>query len=97
MPMKRWLWLAALPWTIAFSTCTFHGNPGDDLWLNGYDRQVITCNYSEKGKESAEDLAAALNEAHERRAQKPKTQLRTYYDDRIQACPQTDGSIGPCE
>lgn len=72
MKINKWIWLLALPWYVVDSSHVYHSASGTtDVIVHSWNIQGEECNT----KEYCEDLAAALNEAHERR-EKNKSQYK---------------------
>lgn len=77
--MKRWIWLLTVPYVVTMSTqgvdchLIYAANWMDaaSMKCNGEEMRydVIGLSFPSQEKETAEDLAAALNEAHAKRAQ----------------------------
>lgn len=72
--MKRWAWLLVLPYAVV---TTKHCMGKDDCWVENAveytkpDKTGGQTIFKDLLEEPAEDMAAALNAAHERRTQKP--------------------------
>lgn len=71
--MKRWIWLAVLPWTVVLP----ENQEKNCIGMNGPAPCVgITASYKGRpaydclDKDSCQDFVEALNEAHERRTHK---------------------------
>jgi hypothetical protein len=71
--MKRWAWLLALPWAVSVDTGPCSGESGLYAWVSSLPycgkiyisfngKYELLCD----GEDACQDLAAALNEAHER-------------------------------
>jgi radical SAM protein with 4Fe4S-binding SPASM domain len=86
--VKRWAWLVVLPYVVRpgpLNMCAYSFKEGSaPCWEVADSSDVI---FNGTSKEACEDLAAALNQAHERRIKEALKKYKCPDCDVIETCP----------